>query len=230
MSGESRARRLGFVFALAALACSPVRETRSVTVLERSERRIAERPAPELERTAVSVTRRDTELGVRVHREHRCWLATRSETRFEVHTTREPRTGWLIADLSMTATGLLLLTHGRSEDAAMDLSGWGIVLTGIGVPSTLIDLGKFSSDTREELGTGPIETELGRCSAPAPRRHRVTLVLEDGRSLVADTAGDGVARFPLTDRLWRDFGGRIDCDVYVDGVPQRRVVLERGAP
>lgn len=230
MSGETRTRLLGFLCALGGLGCSPIRETRQVTFLESSERRLAERPAPELARTAVTVTQRPDEVALRVHRHSPCWVATRQEVLTEVHTTTEPRTGWLIADAAMSTTGLLFLYGDRSEAPAFSTRGFGVVLAVVGFPSLLVDLAKFSSDTRQERSLGPTESALSRCSTERPVRHRVTVVLPDGRSWSAVTDAGGVARFPIGAALWRDFGDRVDCDLIVDGVPVRRVFLERVPP
>lgn len=229
MSGEA-ARLLGFLFALSGLGCSPIRETRQVTLIDQSERRLAERPAPELARTAVSVSRRGSEVRVRVHRQSPCWVAKRQVVETEVHTTTEPRTGWLIADAAMAATGVLILLNDRSEDAAVSMRPFAWVLTVVGFSSLLVDLGKYSSDTRRERRLGPIETELSRCSTSKQLGHRVTLVLPDGRSWAAATDPSGVAHFSLGEELWQTYGDRLDGDVYVDGVPIRRLILERVPP
>ncbi|MBK9001063.1 MAG: hypothetical protein IPM35_35525 [Myxococcales bacterium] len=228
MSGEA-ARLLGFLVALSGLGCSPIRETRQVTLIDQSERRLAERPAPELARTAVSVSRRESEVRVRVHRQSPCWVAKRQVVETEVHTTTEPRTGWVIADAAMAATGTLILLNDRSEDAAMSRPfAW--MLTAVGFSSLLVDLGKYSSDTRRERRLGPIETELSRCSMSERLGHRVMLVLPDGRSWTAATDTNGVARFRLDEELWLSLGERLDGDLYVDGVPVRRLILERVPP
>lgn len=225
MSGVARARRLGFFlafFGASASGCAATSETRGERVVESDHRDLTRRPAPELSETTASASLSGSRLTLRVEREDQCWVSSQPITTVEVETRSSPRAGWVITGAALTVLGFASI-RGSDEIQGLRLLGWGMVL--VGTPMLIGSAASISHETHRERRAGAVTTEPARCALGRDRRHRVELVLADGRAIAGVTGPDGTLTLELPPDL-----GELDADLYVDGAPVRRVRLEREAP
>lgn len=219
------------VFALAAVGCAHVDETRSRHVLDEESVRWLEERRPELSRPHVRILPSGQDLAISVLPDERCLVRFGERVTFDERVRREPSPLVLAGEAGVVAVGGIVGIAARQASTEDELDGYDVISVlslgaAVGAAVALgVDASKYGDETTRRVeDSAPSESRVAPCVKSTRVPSRIELGV-GGRKFVARLDGHGRARLRIPPELWQ--GETLDLDVAVDGVPTERLLIRR---